>query len=134
MPILPPSIHALIATSVSSADALELLLLLHRSPETYWTATAAAATLGASQERMYAALQSLQQRGLVEQARETVAFRYRPRNDEDRRAVDALASADDQQRVAVREAVHAAGAAPSASDASCDESDRQECLSSTERV
>ena len=112
MTIVPPSLHALIATLVSSAADLELLLLLHRSPDTYWSATAAAATLGASEERMYAALQSLQQRGLVEQARETVAFRYRPRKDEDRRAVDALASADDQQRVAVLEAVRAAAAAP----------------------
>ncbi|HEX2120209.1 MAG TPA: hypothetical protein VHL59_01075, partial [Thermoanaerobaculia bacterium] len=87
--------------------ALELLLLLHRSPDTYWTATAAAATLGASEERMSAALQSLHRHGLLEQARETVSFRYAPRKDEDRRAVDALASAYDHQRVAVLDAVYA---------------------------
>jgi len=106
--MLPPSIHALIATSLSSAAALELLLLLHRSPDTYWTATAAAARLGASEERMAAAFQSLRLHGLVEQARETVAFRYAPRKDEDRQAVEALASAYDRQRVAVLDAVYAA--------------------------
>jgi DNA-binding IclR family transcriptional regulator len=106
--MLPPSIHALIATSLSSAAALELLLLLRRSPDTYWTATAAAATLGASEERLSAALQSFHRHGLLEQARETVAFRYAPRSDEARRAVEALASAYDRQNVAVRDAVHAA--------------------------
>jgi 3-dehydroquinate dehydratase len=106
--MLPPSVHALIATSLGSAAALELLLLLQRSPDTYWTATAAAATLGASEERMAAALQSLQRNGLLEQARETVAFRYAPRNDEARRTVEALASAYDHQRVAVLDAVYAA--------------------------
>lgn len=106
--MLPPSIHALIATSLSSAAALELLLLLHRSPDTYWTATAAAATLGASEERMSAALRSLHRHGLLEQARETVAFRYAPRKDEDGRTVDALASAYEHQRVAVLDAVYAA--------------------------
>lgn len=105
--MLPPSVHTLIATSLSSAAALELLLLLHRSPDTYWTATAAAATLGASEERMSAALQSLQRHGLVEQARQTVAFRYAPRKDEDGHAVDALASAYEHQRLAVLEAVFA---------------------------
>ncbi len=106
--MLPPPVHTLIATSLSSAAALELLLLLHRSPDTYWTATAAAATLGASEERISAALQSLQRNGLLEQARETVAFRYAPRNDEARRAVEALASAYDHQHVAVLDAVYAA--------------------------
>jgi 3-dehydroquinate dehydratase len=106
--MLPPSVHALIATSLSSAAALELLLLLHRSSDTYWTATAAAARLGASQERMAAALQSLHRHGFLEQARETVAFRYAPRTDEARRTVEALASAYDHQRVAVLDAVNAA--------------------------
>jgi hypothetical protein len=106
--MLPPNVQELIAGSVSSSAALELLLLLRRSPDTYWTATAAAATLGASEERMSAALQSLRQHGLVEQARETVAFRYAPRNDEAREAVEALASAYDHQRVAVLDAVYAA--------------------------
>lgn len=106
--MLPPDVQILIARSVSSSAALELLLLLHRSPDTYWTATAAAATLGASEERMSAALHSLLRHGLVEQARETVAFRYAPRNDEAGRAVGALASAYDRQRVAVLDAVYAA--------------------------
>ena len=66
--MLPSSVHALIASSLSSAAALELLLLLRRSPDTYWTATAAAATLGAPEERISAALQSLHRNGLLEQA------------------------------------------------------------------
>lgn len=107
--MLPPSTQALIATSIHSVAALELLLLLRRSPDTYWTATAAAATLGATEERMSAALESLQRHGLVEQARETVAFRYAPRNDADGQSVDMLASAYETQRLAVLDAVYAAG-------------------------
>lgn len=107
--MLLPDVHALITRAVHSSAALELLLLLHRSPDTYWTPTAAAATLDASEERMSEALQALRRHGLVEQARETVAFRHAPRNEDDRRAVDALASAYEHQRLAVLDAVHAAG-------------------------
>lgn len=105
---LPASVQTLIAGSVHSAAALELLLLLHRSPDTYWTATAAAATLGATEERIEAALDSFQRHGLCEKARQTLAFRYAPANAHDGRTVDALASAYEHQRVAVLDAVYAA--------------------------
>lgn len=105
--MLPPTLQALIATSLDSAAALKLLLLLHRSPDTYWTAAAAATTLGTTEERMSAALQSLHRHGFLEQARETVAFRYAPREDEQGRTVDELASAYDRQPVAVLDAVYA---------------------------
>ncbi len=106
---LLPSIGGLIAGSIHSMAALELLLLLHRSPDTYWTVSASAATLGAPEERIEAELQSLRRHGLVVAARETVAFRYAPRTEAAREAVDALADAYEQQRLAVLEAVHASG-------------------------
>lgn len=109
--MLPPAVQALIATSIHSVAALELLLLLHRSPDTFWTAAAAAATLGASEERMSTALQWLQRQGLVEPARETVAFRYAPKREADRGTVDALAAAYEQQRLAVLDAAYASGSA-----------------------
>lgn len=107
--MLSSDVQALIARSVHSSAALELLLLLQRSPDTYWTPAAAAATLGASEERMSQTLEALRRHGLVEQARETVAFRHAPRTEDDRRTVDALASAYEHQRVAVLDAVYAAG-------------------------
>ena len=94
---LLPSVRTLIAGSIHSMAALELLLLLHRSADTYWTVAAAASTLAAPEER------------IAVQARETVAFRYAPRSEAGREAVDALASAYEQQRLAVLEAVHASG-------------------------
>ena len=106
---LLPTIRTLIAGSIHSMAALELLLLLHRSSDTYWTVSAAAATLGVSEERIATAFTSLRRHGLVAKARETVAFRYAPRTDAAREAVDALAAAYDQQRLAVLEAVHASG-------------------------
>ena len=104
--MLPLNVQTLIARSIHSSAALELLLLLQRSPDTYWTDTASAAPLGAAKERMSSELRSLQRHGLVEQARETVAFRYAPLTDEDRRSAEALASAYDHQRVAVLDAVY----------------------------
>ncbi len=89
--------------------ALELLLLLHRSADTYWTVSAAASTLGVPVEGIATALQSLRRHGLLVQAREAVAFRYAPRSDAGRDAVEALASTYEQQRLAVLEAVHASG-------------------------
>lgn len=106
MPLLP-SVTALIAASIHSMVGLELLLLLHRSPDTYWTAGAAASALGTTEERTVAALQSLRRGRLIVEARETDAFRYAPRRPRDAEAVDALAAAYDHQRVAVLEAVHA---------------------------
>ena len=106
---LLPSVRTLIAGSIHSMAALEQLLLLHRSADTYWTVAAAASTLAAPEERIAAALHSLRRHGLIVQARETVAFRYAPRSEAGREAVDALASAYEQQRLAVLEAVHASG-------------------------
>jgi hypothetical protein len=111
---LLPSVRTLIAASIHSLVGLELLLLLHRSPDTYWTAAAAASALGTTEERTAAALESLRRHRLIVEARETEAFRYAPRKSRDREAVEALARAYEQQRVAVLEAVDAA------SDASID--------------
>lgn len=108
MAMLPAAVRALIARSIHSMAALELLLLLHRSPDTYWTASAAASSLEAPEEAIASALDSLLRQGLLVEARETVAFRYAPRNEDDREAVDALASAYEQHRLPVFDAVYAA--------------------------
>jgi hypothetical protein len=106
---LPSSVRTLIAGSIHSMAALELLLLLHRSSNTYWTVSAAASTLGVPAEGLAAALQSLRRHGLIVQAREAVAFRYAPRSVAIHETVEALVSAHEQQRLAILEAVHASG-------------------------
>lgn len=107
--MLAAPVQLLISHSIHSAAALELLLLLYRSPETYWSPTAAAAALGADEGRMRQSMELLARHDLLVPAREIVAYRYAPKRAADAAVVDQLVAAYDQQRVAVLDAVHAAG-------------------------
>jgi DNA-binding IscR family transcriptional regulator len=55
--------------------ARALLELLRRSPQTYWTAAAAASATGVSVEDATKAFATLQAAGLIEEARGSTAFR-----------------------------------------------------------
>jgi DNA-binding IclR family transcriptional regulator len=59
-----------------SPAAQKALDLLKRSPETYWTVSAAAAALDLALETAAEAMERLEQAGLLRRARETQAFRY----------------------------------------------------------
>jgi DNA-binding IscR family transcriptional regulator len=58
-----------------SFTARALLELLRRSPQTYWTAAAAASATGVAVEDATKAFATLQAAGLVEEARGSAAFR-----------------------------------------------------------
>lgn len=59
-----------------SPIALTLLNLLRRSPDTFWTAAAAATAVGITAETAAQALELLDRAGMVERARASNAFRY----------------------------------------------------------
>lgn len=59
-----------------SPEFRALLELLRRSPDTFWTAEAAASASGVAAEAAAEALSRMAEGGLVERARGTNAFRY----------------------------------------------------------
>jgi hypothetical protein len=80
-------------TRIGSATELDLLLLLYRSPETFWTAAAACSVLEASEDTVRSSLEKLERAGLIERGKATEAFRYSPALGGDHEAVVELAEA-----------------------------------------
>ena len=90
---MPPEVRQLIERNIRSATEIEVLLLLYRAPETFWTASATATVVGASELDVRAHLGRFEGAGLIERGRQTDAFRFAPRSEEARAAVAALAKA-----------------------------------------
>ncbi|HUP60225.1 MAG TPA: hypothetical protein VNA69_07380 [Thermoanaerobaculia bacterium] len=90
---VPAQVRQLIERHIRSATEIELLLLLHRSPETFWTPSAAATVVGASELDVRAHFGRFEGAGLIERGRQTDAFRFAPASEENRDAVAALAEA-----------------------------------------
>jgi hypothetical protein len=105
---LSPVIQQLLGDPVDSVEALELLLLLRRSPDTFWSSDAAAQQLGIRRELSERKLTQLAGRNLLVRGLETGAYRYAPADDEVRAAVDELAAAYDEQRITVINAIYSA--------------------------
>ena len=85
--------------SIDSLEALELLLLLRRSPDTYWTAEAASQQLGINREVASRKLLLLMEAGLVVRGRDTGAYRFCPGSDEARTLQDRLRAFSDAFRL-----------------------------------
>ena len=105
MDALSPELLAFIERYIDSVEALEILLLLKRSPQTYWAAPAIAEQLGMRPESVSKKLEDLAREGLLRVADGTIAWRYLPANDEADRNVTALAAAYADKRVSVINAV-----------------------------
>jgi DNA-binding MarR family transcriptional regulator len=71
---------------INRVDGINVLLLLRRSPQTFWSAEAIANQLGAEAELVTKTLRDLATRGLVVRARDSDAYRYRPTDDTSRAA------------------------------------------------
>ena len=90
---MPPEVRQFIERHIRSATEIEVLLLLHRAPETFWAASAAASVVGASDHDVRAHLGRFEGAGLIERGRQTDAYRFAPKSEEARAAVAALAMA-----------------------------------------
>ena len=101
---LPPSLEEFIGRYVDSIETLEILLLLKRSPETYWMTTAIESHLGIRSGTAEKHLRELLDNRFIVRGM-TGAFRYSPSNEGHDEAVTALAAAYADQRVAVVNAV-----------------------------
>jgi DNA-binding transcriptional ArsR family regulator len=97
---LPEPVRRLIVACIGSAADLEILLLLHRSPERSWGPRDVDSELRLGEASARAGLQSLTEAGLVKL--EDEKYRFAPGRDQ-RRAVDELAEAYARRRVRVIE-------------------------------
>lgn len=92
---LKPDVRRLLGEFAHSPVAVDVLLLLRRSPETFWSADAVANRIGAKLEFVTQTLHELEGRGLLVRARDSDAYRYQPVDDTKRAAVDDLSRAAD---------------------------------------
>ncbi len=85
---------------------MELLLLLRRSPDTFWTSDAAAQKLGIGANLAAKALSRLANAKLLARGVETAAYRFAPADDAIRAALDELATAYQDQRITVINSIY----------------------------
>ncbi|MBV8518340.1 MAG: hypothetical protein JO197_13160 [Acidobacteria bacterium] len=102
--MVSPALLQFIRRCVDSIETLEILLLLQRTPETFWTPAAIDSQLGMKQGAAAKRLARLADEQLVVTG-SSGAFRYAPRDEEDRATVAALTTAYADQRASVVNAV-----------------------------
>ena len=98
---LSQPVQDLIRRNIDSVDTLELLLLLRRSPDSYWSADAAEQHLGLRQGAAKQRLDALVAGSLARRGSETGAYRYAAVDEQMRESVDQLADPYANQRVSV---------------------------------
>ena len=97
-----------IAEKIHSIEEVEILALLFRSPETYWTTTAIAQHLSLKEEAVAAKVRDLERRGLVLSGQTGGSYRFAAGSEDLRRDVAMLIDAYRDQRVTVINAVYSA--------------------------
>lgn len=98
---LPAPLRHLIASSIDSIEALEILLLLRRSPHAFWATRAIAEQLGIAPEIVTTKLDLLRRAGLIAVGHETGAYRFAPSTEELAASIGDLAHAYNERRASV---------------------------------
>lgn len=75
---LSPQVVELITSAFDSVESLEIVMLLRRSPDTFWGPPAVAEQLGIPLEVTRTKLEALLRRGVLTVGEQTGAFRYAP--------------------------------------------------------
>lgn len=89
---LNAEVRELIARHLDSVESIEILLLLRRSPQTYWGAPAIAEQLGIAPDIARTKIEALRSSGIITVGEQTGAFRYGPPDQRTKNAVDELAA------------------------------------------
>jgi hypothetical protein len=105
---LTADVRELIESAVDSIETLEIVMLLRRSPQTFWADPAVAEQLGIRPDVARTKLQALHQRGILTIGGQTGAYRYAPADVPLRETIDKLADAYGQQRSNVINAIYSA--------------------------
>jgi hypothetical protein len=97
-----------IAEKIHSIEEVEILALLFRSPDTYWTTTAISQHLSLKEEVVATKVRDLERRGLVLRGQTGGNFRFAGGSEDLKRDVAMLVDAYRDQRVTVINAVYSA--------------------------
>lgn len=106
-PPVTPALETFIANVLSSIEHAEVLLLLHRSPETYWAVDAIAQQLGLPPDVVQTRIHDLRKHALLAEG-STGAYRFSARDGEPARLVRELSDCYREQRVQVVNAIFSA--------------------------
>lgn len=97
---VPQPLQEFIRDYVDSIETLEILLLLNRAPDTFWTTTAIDSHFGMKQGTADKRLQAMLRNGLVTRGT-SGGYRFMPRDEAQRALVAALATAYGDRRASV---------------------------------
>ncbi|MBA3273555.1 MAG: hypothetical protein H0T11_06760 [Chthoniobacterales bacterium] len=105
---LPAPVKQLLARHIQSVEQLEVLLLLHSQPQRSWTSIEVYDSIRSSQSSISARLQAFTAAGfLVEDKGPPQTFRYAPKDESLRSAVELTANAYRTWRIRIIEAIFA---------------------------
>jgi hypothetical protein len=106
---LPDSVKQFLSRYIRSLEQLELLLLLRGQPDRLWTVPQVYEVIRSSQRSLQSGLESFAHEGFFAEDKRAAlpGFRYSPRNDELRGAVEQIAASYRHSRVRVIEAIFA---------------------------
>jgi hypothetical protein len=105
---LTSEVHELIARAIDSVESIEIMMLLRRSPQTFWAAAAVAEQLGIRPEVAAAKLDALQHQNILKKGEVTGAFRYAPAGEELNQHLEELAAEYTDRRTNVINTIYSA--------------------------
>jgi hypothetical protein len=105
---LTSEVHELIARAFDSVESIEIMMLLRRSPQTFWAAAAVAEQLGMKPEVAAAKLDALQRQDILQKGEATGAFRYAPAGEALNQQVEELAAEYTGRRANVINTIYSA--------------------------
>ena len=97
-----------IASNIQTVEEVEILSLLSRSPETFWSTDAIAQHLGLKPDLVAARTRDLQRRRLVKGGDSGPVFRYGPADENLRLMVERLIVEYRERRIGVINAIYSA--------------------------
>lgn len=101
MPNFPKEIHDFVVRHFDSVEAIEIMILLQRSANTFWGVAAVSQRLGIPEEVVARKLAVLKQNGLLLAAEQSTAYRFAPADSEDVRLANDLANLYNDRRIGV---------------------------------
>ncbi len=105
---IPPEIRDLIAQHFDSAEGIEIVLLLRRSQEAFWSPAAVSQHLGIKEEVADRKMDMLAKSRILVTAEQSKAFRYEPRDSTVAARIDELAEIYTSRRLSVINAIYSA--------------------------
>ncbi len=108
MSALPPDIRDFIVEHFDSAEAVEIVLLLRRSPNTFWSPAAVAQQLGIQEDAAFRKMNTLARTKILSAAEQSSAFRYDAQDEKLAAGIAGLADVYSTRRTSVINAIYSA--------------------------